>query len=247
MAARGEISPMPDCAIFADTKAEPETTYRHLEWLQKELPFPVHRVSAGDLRAQIVGAMQGRNRMDGRPPFFTSRGGMLRRQCTHDFKIRPIVKKIRELIGLRVRSRGPKHPVVQEWLGITIDEAVRVKPSRFSYIEHRWPLIEMKLSRNDCIQWFEKQGYEVPQKSACTFCPFRDDAAWLALKQRDPSAFSDAVQIDETIRAGVPGRNRPDYEQWFVHRSRQPLAEVNFSQPKNSNLLLNECEGRCGI
>lgn len=70
MAARGEVGPMPDCAIFADTGAEPLAVYKHLDWLEKELPFPVYRVSAGNLRDEIVGAMAGNNRMDARPPFF---------------------------------------------------------------------------------------------------------------------------------------------------------------------------------
>ena len=75
MAARGEIAPMPNCAIFADTGAEPLAVYRHLDWLEGVLPFPVYRVSAGNLRDEIVGAMSGNNRMDARPPFFTNSGG----------------------------------------------------------------------------------------------------------------------------------------------------------------------------
>jgi 3'-phosphoadenosine 5'-phosphosulfate sulfotransferase (PAPS reductase)/FAD synthetase len=49
MAAHGEL-PMPDCAIFADTQWEPKAIYKHLDWLEKQLPFPVHRVTAGSLR-----------------------------------------------------------------------------------------------------------------------------------------------------------------------------------------------------
>jgi hypothetical protein len=82
MVARGEIEPMLDCAIFADTQSEPASVYKHLDWLETQLPFPVYRVTAGSLRAEIFGAMRGENRMDARPPFFTRAGGMLRRQCT---------------------------------------------------------------------------------------------------------------------------------------------------------------------
>ena len=126
MAAHGEITPMPACAIFADTGAEPLAVYRHLDWLEGTLPFPVHRVSAGNLRDEIVGAMSGKNRMDARPPFFTNTGGMLHRQCTQDFKILPIERKVRELIGLQKGQRGPKEPVVEQWIGISSDEAIRM-------------------------------------------------------------------------------------------------------------------------
>ena len=50
LAARGEVGPMPDCAIFADTGAEPRKVYTWLDWLETQLPFPVHRVSRGNRR-----------------------------------------------------------------------------------------------------------------------------------------------------------------------------------------------------
>ena len=49
MAAHGEITPMPEAAIFADTQHEPEEVYAWLDWLKEQLPFPVHEVSKGDL------------------------------------------------------------------------------------------------------------------------------------------------------------------------------------------------------
>lgn len=49
MAAAGEVTPMPDGAIFADTQAEPASVYRWLDRLETMLPFPVHRVTAGSL------------------------------------------------------------------------------------------------------------------------------------------------------------------------------------------------------
>lgn len=61
MAAHGEIGPMPDCAIFADTGWEPEAVYRHLEWLMSGnvLPFPVHIVSSGNIRDDLVACANG--------------------------------------------------------------------------------------------------------------------------------------------------------------------------------------------
>lgn len=61
MAAHGEIGPMPDCAIFADTGWEPRAVYDHLAWLMsgKVLPFPAHIVSAGNIRDELAGAADG--------------------------------------------------------------------------------------------------------------------------------------------------------------------------------------------
>ena len=49
MAAKGEITPMPDSAVFADTMGEPDSVYKWLNWLQTKLPFPIHKVSYGNL------------------------------------------------------------------------------------------------------------------------------------------------------------------------------------------------------
>lgn len=250
MAARGEIGPMPDCAIFADTGAEPLAIYKHLDWLEKELPFPVYRVSAGNLRDEIMGAMAGKNRMGARPPFFTLSGGMLNRQCTQDFKIIPIVRKVRELLGVKKGQRGPKEPVVEQWIGISMDEAVRMKPSRLRFIKHRWPLIEKEMHRRHCLTWCKERQYPKPAKSACTFCPYTDNARWRDMKANDPASFADAVAIDKTIRAGMPGPKRPRGGAWFVHRDRVPLDEVDLSTAEDRgqiNMFNNECEGMCGV
>ena len=101
MAKHGEITPMPDCAIFADTGWEPVKVYNHLDWLTDVLPFPVHRVSGGDLRADVLA----RHSFDAVP--WHVEGGIGRRQCTKDYKLRPIQRKVVELpvAGQRVAVR----------------------------------------------------------------------------------------------------------------------------------------------
>ena len=54
MAERGEITPKPDCAVFADTQSEPDEVYTHLEWLSTQLSYPIYQTSAGDLRKSIT-------------------------------------------------------------------------------------------------------------------------------------------------------------------------------------------------
>ena len=248
MAAHGEIRPPPDAAIFADTGAEPKAVYEHLKWLRSwgVLPFPVWVVSAGNLKEQILAGAKGEARIDARPPFFTAKGGMLNRQCTQDFKVRPIIAKVRELAGIERGRRGPKTPVVEQWIGISLDEAVRMKPSRHTFIEHRWPLIEKRMTRRDCIKWLTEQGYSTPPKSACTFCPFADNARWREMKLNDPASFAEACEVDQAIKH-IPGQTKGG---WFVHRSGRPLAEVDFSSLEDLgqlNLFNNECEGMCGV
>ena len=83
MAAHGEITPMPDCAIFADTGDEPGEVYFHLDWLMSPgvLPFPVHVTQ----RSKLSEALLAGDKM-ARPPLFTKGKGMMPRQCTRNFK-----------------------------------------------------------------------------------------------------------------------------------------------------------------
>jgi hypothetical protein len=200
-------------------------------------------VSKGSLRDEIYGFTKRENRIDARPPFFTHGGGMLRRQCTSDYKIVPIRAKVREMIGLSKGQRGPNHIAAIQWIGISTDEATRMKPSRDHYLEMRWPLIELGMSRNDCLRWMSGHGYPLPPKSACTFCPYHDDAMWRDMKANDPESWADAVAVDAAIRPG-------DGQRWFLHRSLKPLAEVDLRTAEDAGQLSmfnEECEGMCGV
>lgn len=235
MAANGRVTPMPNAAIFADTGAEPRHVYEWLDWLEKQLPFPVYRVihKAG-LLEELLQSKSGRA---SNPPLFTEGGGMMTRQCTADFKIAPIRRKVRKLCGGK--------PVVQ-WIGISTDEAHRMKPAPVKYITHRWPLIEASMSRGDCIAWMLANGYPQPPKSACTFCPFHDESVWAAMKRNDPESWEQACMVDEAIRDGFAGSR----ERLYVHRSRTPLRTARLdaaSERGQADLWGNECEGMCGL
>lgn len=252
MAAHGEIKPMPDCAIFADTQAEPQAVYDHLKWLMSPnvLPFPIHIVTAGSLRDQIMSASAGRTRNDGRPPLFIKNPdgskGILKRQCTGDFKITPIEREVRRLLGLSRGQHWPKEATVEQWIGISLDEMQRVKPSLRPAIVRRHPLIELGLHRWDCLQWMKRHDYPQPAKSACTFCPFRTNAEWTRMRDNDPKAWADAVAIDEAVRSkpyvGLIGES-------YLHASLKPLPQVDFStdEDRGQGNLLNALEcAECG-
>lgn len=249
LAARGEVGPMPDCAIFADTQWEPAHVYTHLDWLEKLLPFPVYRVTQGDLRGGIAAQRpKGKFLKVDIPAFVSVDGvpsGLINRSCTRDYKIDPIRRKVRQLLNL-TGKRSPKHSIVEQWIGISLDETIRMKPAREEWITNRWPLIEMRLSRNDCLRWMERSGYPEPKKSSCIGCPFHSDNEWRALS---PNEFADAVEIDRRLRDETRGIARTKGK-LYLHKSCKPLDEVDLSTAEDRgqlNLFLNECEGMCGV
>ena len=241
MAAEGEIGPMPDCAIFADTQFEPSAVYTHLDWLETQLPFPVHRVTAGNIKTDTISGFNTTGQKFSVIPFFT-KSGMGRRQCTREYKIAPIRRKISELLV------GKKTPgAVRQWIGISTDEAARMKPSGVKYVESVWPLIDVGMSRQDCLRWFAHHysGRNLA-KSACIACPFHNDSNWRDMKISDPTSWAEAIDFDNSIRdSGLGG----GVEQ-FVHRSCKPLDEVDFRNLEDMgqlNMFNNECEGMCDV
>lgn len=252
MAARGEIQPMPDCAIFADTGWEPRAVYEHLDWIcsGNVLPFPVYRVSRGNLREDV---RKRRNTTGGRfaaiPWFVVNQDGshgIGRRQCTSEYKLTPIMWKLRELLGVGRRGRISAG-AAEVWVGISTDEAVRMKPARQQWQTTRWPLIEARMSRRDCEAWLRRNEFPMPPKSSCIGCPFHSDAMWRDLRDNHPDEWADAVAIDRTLREGNGGRFRGAE---YMHSQRVPLDMVDLStaaERGQPDLFGNECEGTCGL
>lgn len=304
MAARGEVGPMPTAAVFADTQAEPGAVYKWLDWLEQQLPFPVYRVTAGsltDAALQIkANKKTGKLYMSNLIPAYVRNPdgskGISGRGCTRDHKIRPLIKKSRELAGdsvaawhwerrswraaqrelfraaemldeyrwhertiLGLGQMGlemdlyPVEPAaaVVQWIGISLDEVSRMKPSRDGWCEHRWPLIEKRMTRHDCLRWMEKNGFPKPPRSACSYCPFHSDSEWRKLKADDPVAFSSAVQFEKDLQAkrAANPQKRGQVGKLYLHDSLRPLDEVDFSEDETQGQMKfhNECEGLCGV
>lgn len=168
MSCRGEL-PKLDFAVFADTGWEPAAVYAHLDWLQAEAArhgIPVVRVSAGNirddaLRSQVRGVAADGGRWASMP-YFTrdpdGSGGMIRRQCTSEYKIAPIERYLRRgILGLRPRQRAPREVVVRQWYGISVDEAQRARLSPHAWLENYYPLIlDKRMNRHECRRWLER-------------------------------------------------------------------------------------------
>lgn len=188
MADRGMIEPMPDLAIFSDVGDEPQEVYDWLEWLKTEVKnIPIKVVSFnGKVLSEDVGKKRPKGKfrkmpipawiklmehdkdiIDPETGEVTSvrmpeRGaGLLRRQCTTDYKIRPLIKAARHEVGI-FNKKSPDEVVVTQWIGISLDEIQRMKDSREKWVKHRWPLIEMRWSRHQCIEWIETEYGRTP-------------------------------------------------------------------------------------
>ena len=255
LAEHGTFTPKPEGAIFADTQWEPPEVYETLDWLESQVSIPIYRVTAGNIREDSIAgttrAGQPVNLEDNKAtfismPLFTRDGGIGSRVCTDKYKIRPIHRKVRELCGVGKGERFPPGMIVVTWMGITLDEATRMKTAPEIWRENFYPFIEGPdvWRRIDCLQWFAKHyPGRTLAKSACLGCPYHDREAWLRIKG-DPQLWNDVVEFDQQVRhIGNQGDSSKDH---FLHRQCVPLDQADLKEDQG-DLWDNECEGMCGL
>lgn len=216
MVALGELEPV-DFAIHSDTTHERKHTYDFAErmtpWLEERGVKVVTVDDAG--QARKVATYQ-----TDIPAFtqYSGNKGQLRRQCTHRWKVLPL----RRFISAELKKRGLKKTpgVIETWLGITLDEWQRAKDSDVKYITHRYPLLDMNMTRADCFTWLQQNNLPSPGKSACVFCPYQNIYKWQQMKREDGPDWKHALEVDEQIRQA-----RPPYD-LFVHPATIPLVDA---------------------
>lgn len=228
MAADGTL-PGLDGAIFADTGWEPRRVYQHLDRLANVLQVagvPLYRVSKGNLRTDAIDP----DHRYASVPYFVRNpdgtDGMGRRQCTSEYKLAPIRRKVRELLGAAAPDYRlvPRGRVAEQWIGFSVDEIGRVSDKDgVRYLTSRYPLLDLGMNRADCERWLRARGWDQVAKSACIGCPFHGNRQWRELRDQHPDEWADAVEFDEAIRKGG-SRGLPLNGEAFLHSSRMPLA-----------------------
>ena len=214
MAALGEIPPV-DFAVHADTSWEYQATYSYAELMTPWLE--VHGVRVRTVQSPRVKVVEKwKSRTEGvMVPAFTlspqGKEGQLARQCTSTWKIR----ELRRFAAAELHRRGlTKRPgSVMSLQGISYDEWHRMRTSDIAYVVNDYPLVDRKMTRQDCINWLVDNGLQVPQKSSCVFCPYHSKAEWERLPRRGGEDWETAVSVDLSIR------NKRDKFPLFVHPS----------------------------
>ena len=193
----GELE-RPDHIVFADTGSEmPHTmiTVAEIEKLVRKAKIPfttvgrdegLHETYATNNSLPVVGI----------------------RSCTSKWKIEPMKRYMRSIVGM-----GRGSVLCEVWIGISTDEMKRATPSTDKWTTRRYPLLELNMSRDDCLFYLNKQGWKV-QKSGCFMCPYQSAAQWTRLKRDHPDLFAQALSMEKNakdkrgFRGGLWGSTR---------------------------------------
>lgn len=290
MSHEGLIEPI-DHAIFADTQEEPEAVYQHLAWL-RTIPAPVpiiHIATAGKLGDDLIAQETPTNKGTGHLkehhrhrfatiPAFTAKHhetrqlrdacaeGMVRRQCTKEYKVEVVERVIRrEILGLQPGQRIPKEMSkapnqIRQLFGFSYDEGGRAARVRSRFQKIPWarpvfPLIDKSMRRFDCVEYLKTRVPHETPRSACVFCPFKRASEWLKTKQ-NPNDWARALEIDRAIRTEGTVANRSMSEALYLHRKCIPLDMIDFEEEARKEAakkatplfaLLDCGEGMCGV
>ena len=201
-------SPSPRLLHFADTGWERESSYKTIEeliQLADKIDIPFHVVNNGNIRQQALeSGNQHSDYGDWRDeqgygflkmPVYTidqrgNRPKMSGKQCTTEFKIRPIRRFLRQHYGMKSRFN--------QIIGISLDEAHRMRTSDVKYTTMCYPLVnDLKWTRGHCIEYLKRHGIPIPTKSACIGCPLHSNHDWQELTETEKQ---DAIEFDESIR-----------------------------------------------
>ncbi|WP_024586037.1 hypothetical protein [Aliihoeflea sp. 2WW] len=247
MAEHGEIEGgPPDVWLYAPV-GDTNATREHIRWLASGnvLSTPIIELDepAVPLRQAIENRVQQSGRYVSIPAFLDGKKkGQDRRQCTREYKVDRLNAKQRELMGFKPRQRIPAG-ACEVWIGYSTDEVVRAGAAFETWAVNRFPLLEARKSIGGCVEWLKSHGYPIPPRSKCFFCPYRENAEWLWLKENDPEAWLEAVKIDQLIRE-TPGMRAKSY----LHADRVPLDQVDLStaEERGQGMLL-VCDTGCGL
>ena len=241
LAAQGAI-PKVDAALFCNTgddSEHPETlSYVRdvmVPWA-KERGIPVlelQRVVKGESQT-LYGRIMNHTRdsLSEPIPIRGSNGAPLSRACTVDHKIKVLERYI--------RTNAPELPV-ETLIGISSDEIERAKPGTNKYEIRTYPLLDLGMSRIDCVKTIADAGLPVPPKSSCYFCPFHSMLTWSELKRDKPDLFEKAAEIEDTLNQRRERRGKPPV---YLTRKLIPLR-VAVSEASPTLFSESEMAGQC--
>jgi len=161
-------------------------------------------------------------------------------------------------VGLEPGQRS-KTLLAEMVIGISWDEVQRVKDPLYPWQRNSYPLVDRRITRNDCLRWNAEQGFQLPPRSSCIGCPYHSDKEWRNVAS-NPVDWEDACQFDDAIRQverfSVDKKLVLFEGRAFLHRSRIPLRDVDLrTEEEHGQEVLfgedygfgEECEGMCGV
>jgi 3'-phosphoadenosine 5'-phosphosulfate sulfotransferase (PAPS reductase)/FAD synthetase len=214
----------PDKVLIADTGREAQSTWDYLDTYVRplmtrvglEVEIAPHSLATVDLYGHNGDLLL---------PVYTETG-KFKTYCSNEWKASVIQRYL----------RSQDITEAYNWIGYACDEASRINKDKTQCWTKTFPLIEMMLTKQDCMAIIERAGYPLPPKSSCFMCPHRSNEEWRLIRDKYPAQFAEAIRIDNEIR------EEDEQHGVFLHQDRVPLAEADLERPDR-----REPDRQCGL
>jgi len=218
--------PKPDLIVMIDTEREIteaiDYQHKYMIPLCEDMGVDYHIIKKSEYTTDDIQLTSAANSDsdDVLPGFFVageSEMGKSPAYCSGKWKTNVLQRHVNHLYGEKeATKRG-----VTSWMGMTIDEMNRVKTPLGKW--QRWyPLVELMLSRQACIQLVEDYDFPTPPRSACWMCPNRHDNEWAHMQTNCPDDFQQAVKFEKDLIAKFP-------QYRLSKNNNKLLSEISFS------------------
>lgn len=223
----------PDLAVIVDTEREQSTTWSYMDSVitpaLSAVCVTLQRVAKSQYATvDLYGGKDGDSLL---VPVFTTQGGEIGKlpaYCSNEWK--------RRVVQRWASAQGVKE--CDMWLGISVDEMRRMTPGTDKW-KNRYPLIEQRMTRDDCVALVERMGWPTPPRSSCWMCPNHTQEEWRDIKENKPDDWEKAVQFDKEIRKKDPHA--------FLHSDGIPLDKADLEE-RNGVLFGHGCNtGHCFV
>lgn len=223
---KGEL-PKPNLAVIADTEREISTTW---DYYEKALKPNLASVGVDLVRVpkSLYATVDLYRNEDILIPAYTTKGsslGKLDTYCSNEWKQRVVRRWATE--------QGVEQADI--WIGFSFDELRRVSHPKGKW-QHKYPLIDRVIRRQQCVDIVEGYGWPTPPRSSCWMCPNKSTEEWVWQKENAPEDFEKAVQFEKTIQI-------KDKHVWLTNQT-VPLSDADLTEMDNDDLF-GGCAGGC--
>jgi 3'-phosphoadenosine 5'-phosphosulfate sulfotransferase (PAPS reductase)/FAD synthetase len=213
---RGLI-PRPDRIVIADTGREKTSTWDYREEIAEPLAQSMGlTIEIAPRRLAYVDLYS--HQGDLLLPVYTLTG-KLSAFCSVEWKQRVVRRYLKEQHGIRTATA---------WIGYALDERHRYKPNKEDATGpwyRSFPLLDLNLTKRDCIQVIQDAGLPLPPPSSCWMCPNMPNEEWRYVRDNYPADFEQACRLDEEIRDEDMARGNSGV---WLHHSRVPLRQADL-------------------
>ena len=169
--------------VFADTGAEYPETLEYLSYFEEATGFHIDVVRVGKVE-NLDCSNRGLLDYCEQRTLIPMRAY---RWCTEKFKINPI-----EDYCLR-------NNVSHQFIGFDAGESRRAKTYLNLFYSKSYPLIEMGIDRQGCVEIIKAHGIKVPRKTGCWCCSFQAIANWKYLFENHPELWNAAREMESAV------------------------------------------------